>query len=271
MKSMCIHLNTKADLDTVWQELELLGVAILYSDEDENGQKIIYANLQDEAILNDQADIDHFTPFVLPAIDWEQQFKDHGMNFYEGYVHVDLKEFGCQNPKFNPIKIKPGPGFGDLSHPTTRLVLKLMNGKVFEKDVLDIGCGSGILSLAAISMGAASCFGVDIDDEAITHSILNSDLNGLSGNIHFGKSVDYKPNNPHKPLLVLMNMVQSEQVEAYLSLKQMHQIQGSCLISGILKKDVSHYMSFAKANNWTLNSMIEEDGWLGLHFTRHPQ
>ena len=267
MKSMCIHLNTKANLDLVWKELELLGVFILYSDEDEKGQKIIYANLEDETILNDLADIDCFTPFVLPPIDWEQQFKDHGLNFYDGHVHVDLNEFGCQNPKFNPIKIKPGPGFGDLSHPTTRLVLKLMNGHVNGKDVLDIGCGSGILSLAAIAMGASNCFGVDIDEEAITHSILNCDLNGLRGNIHFGKSSDYKPKNL-KSLLVLMNMVQSEQLQAFESLKQIHQIPGDCLISGILKNDVSHYLSFAEANNWTLNSTIEEDGWLGLHFTR---
>lgn len=269
MKSMCIHLNTKADLDLVWQELELLGVAILYSDEDENGQKIIYANLEDEEILKDHANIDYFTSFVLPAIDWEQQFKDHGMNFHDGYVHVDLKEFGCQNPKYNPIKIKPGPGFGDLSHPTTRLVLRLMNDKVSGKDVLDIGCGSGILSLAAISMGAATCFGVDIDDAGIAHSILNCDLNGLKVNIQFGKSSDYQSKNL-KSLLVLMNMVQSEQLEAWESLNQIHQVPGECLISGILKKDVSRYLSFAEANNWTLNSMIEEDGWLGLHFTRHP-
>lgn len=268
MKSMSIHLNPEANLDLVWIELENMGAYILYSDEDE-GQKIIYAKIKDESLLENHPAIARISPFTLPAIDWESQFQEHGMNYHDGYVHVDLKDFGCLNPIYNPIKIQPGPGFGDLSHPTTRLVLKLMSDRVNGKDILDIGCGSGVLSFAAISMGAKSCFGVDIDDEAIEHSNLNLDVNGLQGLIQFGQNAEYLPKDDQKDVLILMNMIQSEQVQAWESLKVIHHIPGDCLISGILKQDVDLYLAFAKSNNWTLNSMIEEDGWLGLHLTRN--
>ena len=78
------------------------------------------------------------------------------------------------------VKIEPGPGFGDASHPTTLLTLQLISRLVAGRDILDIGCGSGILSLSALALNAASVIGYDIAFEAILHSIQNAKLNGRS-------------------------------------------------------------------------------------------
>ncbi len=108
----------------------------------------------------------------MPEIDWEKQWEMHAIGFKKGVLTLPIAGFG-------DIYLKPGPGFGDLSHPTTRLALKLMPEYVKEKEVIDIGCGSGILSLAASAMGAKNVIGIDIDLGAIRHSIENQKLNKM--------------------------------------------------------------------------------------------
>jgi ribosomal protein L11 methyltransferase len=265
---MSVHISPEADVDKIWEKLEYLGLQILYSSEDEEGLKVLYVTAENIPDLSGIKNVVFTAPFTLPEIDWVQQFQDHGLNFQDGYVHVDLRDFGCLTPLFNPIKIEPGPGFGDLSHPTTKLVLKLMSDHVKNKHVLDIGCGSGILSLAASSMGSTSCFGVDIDVLAIQHSYLNAKLNNIEHLVSFGKAFDYKPSTSPNSLVVLMNMIESEQRQALESLKIILQIPGDCIISGILQKDKDRYLAWTKTLNWKLISEIEMEGWLGLHFTR---
>jgi ribosomal protein L11 methyltransferase len=267
MKSMSVHLAPEADSTVVWKELELSGLNVLYSSQ-EDGQEIIFATAEVIPNLSHIKNIAFVAPYELPEIDWVQQFHDHGMNFHEGYVHVDLKEFGCSNPLFNPIKLKPGPGFGDLSHPTTKLVLKMMSRVVKHKHVIDVGCGSGILTLAAASMQSASCYGLDIDKESICHSILNAKLNKIESQVSFGKASDYKLIEKIKSLVILMNMIESEQKQAWDSLRMIHNIPGMCLISGILKEDRDRYLAWTKTLNWQLISEIEMDGWIGLLFSR---
>ncbi len=266
MKSVCIHVSPKGNINQIWSELEALGLHILYSSED-NDIKLIYANLNHVDLDNwKHVDVTLITPFILPEIDWKQQFRDHGLDYRDGYVHVDLKQFNCKNPKFNPIKIEPGPGFGDLSHPTTKLVLNMMSAHVAKRDVLDIGSGSGILSFAAVSMGAKSVFGIDIDDDAISHSILNRKLNEMENLINFEKS--FYPAPTQNSLVVLMNMIQQEQMDAWESLKHIHGIVLDCFTSGILKKDRARYLSWTKKLNWKLILEEEEAGWLGFHFKK---
>lgn len=266
MKSVCVHIHPHSTIDKACNDLENLGLNFLYSLEDEDGSKCIIGTIKEDCHLHLNPHVLSVTPFILPNIDWESQFRNHGLNYYDGYVHVDLKDFGCKVPIYNPIRLKPGPGFGDLSHPTTALVLKLMNNYVQKKDVLDVGCGSGILSIAALSMGAKSVFGLDIDEHAILHSRINAELNGMGDLVYFGKASDYEGNS--SSLLILMNMIHSDQIEAVNSLLNVFHLPGDCLISGILKKDKEDYLKFAHTMNWELVFEIADGDWIAFHFTR---
>lgn len=137
-------------------------------------------------------------------IDWTEQWELHAPNFKEGFAHIKLKESLS-------FKMKPGPGFGDLSHPTTQLMLQMLPEKV-EGTVIDVGCGCGVLSLAAKLLGADEVIGIDIDEGAIQHAKENASLNGLD--CYFGKKL---PSIPKKPL-ILMNMISSEQKIAWKAL-----------------------------------------------------
>ncbi|GAB4500311.1 MAG: 50S ribosomal protein L11 methyltransferase [Anaerolineales bacterium] len=93
------------------------------------------------------------------------------------------------DPKRIPIKIDPGMAFGTGTHPTTQLCLELMERSVSSnwKLVIDVGCGSGILSIAALKLGADKVLGADIDIESVKNSRENADLNGIGEELMLGQ------------------------------------------------------------------------------------
>lgn len=82
------------------------------------------------------------------------------------------------------LVLDPGLAFGTGSHPTTRLCLRWLDQQPLAgRTVLDYGCGSGILAIAAAKLGARAVFGVDIDEQAVTSSRDNAELNQVSLNL----------------------------------------------------------------------------------------
>jgi ribosomal protein L11 methyltransferase len=78
------------------------------------------------------------------------------------------------------IEIDPGGAFGAGSHPTTQLILEILAARLHGGErVLDVGCGSGALALAAVRLGAASALGTDIDPAAVIATRANAERNGL--------------------------------------------------------------------------------------------
>lgn len=203
-------------------------------------------------------------------IDWGAQWAAHGLNFRDGFVNIELEMFGCpkeQLHKIKTLKLEPGPGFGDLSHPTTRLVIKMMVPYVKGAYVLDIGSGSGVLALCAAAMGAKNVHGVEIDPYAVKHGRHNAKLNGLEGCVSFGLPSEYTVKDTNA-ILVLMNMISSEQKEAWASLKSVHRLPGESIVSGILAEERQSYLKLTESWGWTLKGESTEEGWLGLHFDR---
>src|SRR5512133_2276715 len=87
------------------------------------------------------------------------------------------------------IKIDPGMAFGTGTHPTTQLCLELMEKTFVARHpslVIDVGCGSGILSIAAIKLGAKSALGVDIDAESIANARENAQANQIGDQLILG-------------------------------------------------------------------------------------
>lgn len=127
------------------------------------------------------------------------------------------------------------------------------------KTVLDVGCGSGILSLAAAHFGAKSVFGVDIEDEAILHATHNAELNGLSDICHFGKTA------PKTADIILMNMIRSEQQAAYVHIPDHFEL--ACT-SGILKQERAKYLEQTAKWGWHCIEEKQHKGWLAFIYKK---
>jgi ribosomal protein L11 methyltransferase len=93
----------------------------------------------------------------------------------------------AKDPTRIAIKINPGMAFGTGTHPSTQLCLEhLENHVAAGQPLIDIGCGSGILSIAAIKMGASHAVAVDIDNAAVKNTEINAQINGVSEKMEIG-------------------------------------------------------------------------------------
>jgi ribosomal protein L11 methyltransferase len=134
--------------------------------------------------------------------------------------------------------------------------------------IIDIGCGSGILALSAVAMGAPRAFGIDIDQGAIEHSIQNAHLNQLEKQCFFSTPSSFSWNVTSEPLLILMNMIHTEQEIAWHSLPALHDQPGELLTSGVRIEERGVYLDQMTRRGWALIDEREEEGWLGFYFCR---
>ena len=111
--------------------------------------------------------------------DWEREWMDnfHPMKFGQRlWVCPSWRE--VPDPSAVNVMLDPGLAFGTGTHPTTALCLTWLDGLDLEgKTVVDFGCGSGILSLAALKLGAKKVIGIDIDPQALQASLENAKRN----------------------------------------------------------------------------------------------
>ena len=106
------------------------------------------------------------------------------------------------------LTLEPGLAFGTGSHPTTRLCLEMLEDYVKDEvAVLDVGCGSGILSIAALLLGAKSAFGVDIDKLAVKTALANAAENGFKPPVFDAVSGDLSENVSGRYNIVIANIV----------------------------------------------------------------
>jgi ribosomal protein L11 methyltransferase len=180
-------------------------------------------------------------------MNWAEQWELFAPNFKNGKAHIETPG--------GTIELLPGPGFGDFSHPTTRLALQLMAPYVKDKNVIDIGCGSGILSIAAAAMGAESVYGYDIDPASVEHARQNKN----SEKITFANT---PPTHIPHDAVIVMNMISSEQAHAW----NISFHPGVLITSGVLEEDRAAYLEWTASLGWTLKQAACEDGWCGFVF-----
>ncbi len=158
------------------------------------------------------------------------------------------------------IVLDPGLAFGTGSHPTTRLCLRwLDNNLQGGESVLDYGCGSGILAIAALKLGAARAVGVDVDSQAVTSSRDNAAANRV-GNVRF-----YQPDNAPQVSydLVVANILTNPLRMLAPLLANATRQGGQIVLSGILEEQAQDVMDIYQ--QWfDLNTPFFEEGWTCL-------
>jgi len=161
------------------------------------------------------------------------------------------------DPSAINIVLDPGLAFGTGSHPTTRLCLRLLDNNLRgAESVLDYGCGSGILAIAAIKLGAAHADGVDVDLQAVNASRDNAVANKV-GNARF-----YLPDDAPQSSydLVVANILTNPLRILGPLLSKSTRIGGQIVLSGILEEQAQAVMNIYQ--QWfDFDAPIFEDGW----------
>ena len=156
------------------------------------------------------------------------------------------------------ILIEPGSGFGTGTHPTTQLCLKWMEKYLVENtDILDYGCGSGILSIAAHKLGAKTVLGIDNDYQALRNAERNKSLN--SADINLLHTSDYQ--NQTKFDIVIVNILLKTIISLKESLLSSLKPKSKLLLTGILKDQTIELIN-SFAPEITLNIFDEQEDWL---------
>lgn len=160
------------------------------------------------------------------------------------------------------LHIEPGLAFGTGSHPTTKLCLETLE-KYINNDstVLDIGCGSGILSIASLLLGAKSAFGVDIDKLAVKTALANAEENGFNPPVFDAVNGNLSDKVTGKFNVVVANIVADIIMEFNKEVANFLEDDGVYITGGIIdcRKDEVIY-SFEQ-NGFEIVENFEEKGW----------
>ena len=173
-------------------------------------------------------------------------------------------------PKKNSatLIINPGLAFGTGEHPTTALCLDVLSRKKLkQKTVVDFGCGSGILGLAALKLEASTLLGIDIDPQALRASRENAILNDLTTKLKLSLSTDPQISEwQGKADLVLANILANPLMELAPRLTGLLKDGGSLILSGILESQVSKIRS-VYSRFLALENKKTKEGWTVLEGT----
>ncbi len=241
-----------------WQETLVTGLFPAETD-----LKPILANLRKSSYFKDEL---QYKTDALEDKDWEREWMD---NFHP--IRFGQRLWVCPSWRDIPepdavnIMLDPGMAFGTGTHPTTALCLEwLDSAEVTGKTVVDFGCGSGILAIAALLLGAKQAIGTDIDQQALIASTANAERNGVAERL----AVYLPSQQPElQAELVMANILAGPLQELAPVISAFVAPGGELIMSGILERQVPAVQA-AYNKEFDFSPVRVSEGWVMLHAKR---
>jgi len=200
---------------------------------------------------------------IIDDQDWERSWMDNFQPMRFGQrLWIVPSWHAAPEPNAVNLLLDPGLAFGTGTHPTTALCLEWLDGQdLTDSHVLDFGCGSGILAIAALLLGAKEAVGTDIDVQALEASRDNAGRN----NIPEGKFPLYLPQDlPQVQADVLVaNILAGPLVSLAPQLSSLVKPGGRLALSGILAEQ-GEDVAAAYAKDFELDPIANRDGWVRI-------
>lgn len=194
---------------------------------------------------------------------WEREWlRDfHAMRFGRRLWIVPTHEPPPEGADNIHVRLDPGLAFGTGTHPSTALCLTWLDSRLPEgATVIDYGCGSGVLAIAAAALGARATHAFDIDPQALIATRDNAAANGLTSRVQVHDSAGSLPRGAD---VVLANILAGTLVELAPQLCTLLAPRGQLVLAGILKQQV-HEVRAGFAPWLDLQVFAERDGWSAL-------
>ena len=201
--------------------------------------------------------------------DWENNWKQYYKPMEIGQRLLVIPQWEQVDPGQRvPLILDPGLTFGTGSHATTRLCQTALEKTVAQGDrVLDLGCGSGILSIAALRLGASQALAVDIDDKCLDVAYENAALNGIGKDRYTVRVGDVLSDGSLRRELegsydiVVANIVSDVIIPLAPLVPSMLRPGGTFLCSGIIDDRAEEVRAALEAAGWTVLETQSADGW----------
>lgn len=302
-----IVLNAKSEeLDLISATLIANGVPGLAVEEEEEFRTFLEENRQywdyvDDELMEQMKGVSRIKFYVTDDADGQKQLAQYLKGVDLPYTSVRLREYDWAHSwqkYYRPLAIgktiyivpewerdtaqipegctsilmNPGLTFGTGSHASTQLCLEGIEEFIVPgKSVLDLGCGSGILAIAALRLGASHATGVDIDPKAVDVSYENAELNGigrdrckfLAGNVIADKSLVAELKELKAPL-VLANIVADVIIPLAPVVPELLVEGGTFVCSGIIDKRGDEVAAALEKNGLKVIQRFEKNGWIAL-------
>lgn len=244
--------------------------------ENENGisafvSEKLYDARKVEAILDNFKDAFEslvFSSKIIKGENWNKKWE-------ENFTPMFIDDFCLIKAPFHNIKehckyeiiIEPKMSFGTGHHATTASMIRLMNTLNFDNmQVLDMGCGTGILSIFANKKNAKNILAIDIDQWAYDNSVENAKLNDIQNITIKQGDADLLYNKKFDIILANINRnVLTEQMSTYANCLNKH---GYLLVSGFYTEDMPIIKQSAENEKLKYEKYITENNWVAVLFTK---
>lgn len=243
------------------------------------GETKIWSNTQVVALFEMNIDVERVQWLVekkfkrFPLHDWkiepveDQAWERAWMDYYQPMKFADslwVCPTGQEQQEAGTVCLilDPGLAFGTGTHPTTALCLDwLASHDLTGKTVIDYGCGSGILAVAAVLLGAEVAHGVDIDPQAILATQMNAEKNGVADKIHCYLPEDFER---FQADIVLANILANPLIDMAEDITGLVKNDGALVLSGILAEQAQSVLEAYQALGIHFNPVVQQEDWVRL-------
>lgn len=206
-------------------------------------------------------------PLDLPDEDWAARSQASLTMVHAGrFIIAPPWDMPADDVDATVIVIEPSMGFGTGHHATTRLCLRLLSDlDVSDLSVLDLGTGSGVLTMAAALSGARRVLGIDVDVDAIQSAETSARMNTLPDTIEFQVS-DFRSAPPAPAEVVLANLTGGILTSSGPQIAALVKPGGQMILSGFDHTEVDGVL--AAFPGFTALQRLIEDNWIALHLSQ---
>jgi len=242
----------------LWQQTRVTGM--FPADADVDGIR---------AVLLAALELEHLPPHrveILEDRDWTREWlKDFRPLRFGRRLWVVPTAYEPPEPEAVNLVLDPGLAFGTGTHPTTALCLEWLDGQPLEgASVVDYGCGSGILAVAAALLGAEDILATDIDPQALLATRDNAARNGVAERIRTCLPGELGDAGEGTSDVVLANILAGPLVELAPRIVRLLRGNGRLVLSGLLRSQAGEVAEAYRALGIQLAIDGELDGWVRL-------
>lgn len=207
--------------------------------------------------------------FEVAEEDWDATWKKffHTTRIGKRIVIRPEWEVSDLKPGELEIVLDPGQAFGTGDHPTTRMCLELLEvADLHGKSVADIGCGSGILSVAAKKLGASRVIGIDNDQPSVDASLENADRNGVTYEVINANGFEGLDGEQFD--VVVSNIISATLIRVAPDAAKTVKPGGTWCVSGIIQANWPEVRTSIEAQGFTYQEERQEGDWIAALFQR---